>query len=186
MRKQHLLSLSAVLIAGLAFGSVNTASAGINRGANPDKKVEITQVRHGNDRHDNNSRYDRNDRNDRSRDDGRNDRGRDYGRNDRYDNNRHSNNNNKTVIIKKESNRWNVGDALLFHFGRTVIDEVFDTHPRQTTVIVRQGYYQTIWVEPVYEYRRTPCGDLVKVVVREGFYKKVWIPATTTCETGYH
>ena len=189
MRKKHLLSLSAILIAGLAFGSVNTASAGISRGANPDRKVEITQVRHGNDdRHDRSSRHERNDR---GRNDSRFDRGRDHSRhdgNDRHDRYayKHRGNNNKTVIIKKESNRWDVGDALLYHFGRSVINEVFDTHPRRTTVIVKQGYCKTIWVEPVYEYRRSACGDLVKVVVREGFYKKIWIPATTSCETGYH
>lgn len=171
MRKHHLFTLTAVLLAGLAFGSVNTASA--DRG---DKnRHESKSYRHDNDRSHNSRsnsrpRYDRHD----SRRDNNN-----YGR---HDNRRKGN---TTVIVKKDRDRWNVGDALLYHFGRTVINGVFE-QPRRTTVVIKQGRYDYVWVAPVYEYRRTVCGDLVKVVVREGFYKKIWIPATTSCETGYH
>lgn len=168
MRTNHVFTLTAVLLAGLAFGSVNTASA--DRGDN-DRRRDNNSYRHDNDRRDNDRR-----------DFGRNDRGRDR---DRHDYRGHDRGNDKTtVIIKKDRDRWNVGDALLYHFGKTVINEVFE-HPRQTTVIVT-GHYDYVWVAPVYEYRRDHCGNLVKICVREGFYKKVWIPATTSCETGYH
>lgn len=168
MRYSHVLSLSAILIAGLALGSVNTASAD-SRGRD-DGRRDNNSYRHDNDR---GSR-------DRGRfDNNRNDSRRDYGRHDNHDNGK------TTVIIKKDRDRWDVGDALLYHFGRTVINEVFQAPVRTTTVIVN-GHYDYVWVEPIYEYRRTACGDLVKVVVREGFYKKVWVSATTSCETGYH
>jgi hypothetical protein len=181
MRYSQVLSLSAILIAGLALGSVNTASAA--PGGRNDNRRDSGSQRYDNgrnDRHDNNSRRDFGRGNDRHDDRGR------YDRNDHRDNH----NSKSTVIIKKDSNRWDVGDALLYHLGRTVINDVFDVRPK-TTVIVTQptivtGHYELIWVEPVYVYRRTACGDLVKVVEREGFYKKVWIPATTSCETGYH
>lgn len=175
MRKHHVLSLTVVLLAGLGLGTVDTASA--------------APKGHDNDRASSSYRYDNGRRDNRGHDHGRfenrdrNDRRFRYGR-------RHRHNNRTTVIIKRDRDRWNIGDALLYHLGRTVIDGVFDTRPRTTVIVTKQriipGHYQLVWVEPVYEYRRTPCGDLVKVVVREGFYKKVWIPATTSCETGYH
>ncbi|HAI10512.1 MAG TPA: hypothetical protein DCM28_02330 [Phycisphaerales bacterium] len=170
MRKNHLFTMTAVLLAGLAFGSVNTASA-----ARGDSQREDKSYRHDNDRS-------HNSRSNRSRHDDRHDNRRDRNRYDRHDN-RHKDN--RSVIIKKDRDRWNVGDALLYHFGRSVINGVFE-QPRRTTVVIKQGRYDYVWVAPVYEYRRRACGTLVKVVVREGFYKKIWIPATTSCETGYH
>ena len=171
MRYSQVLSLSAVLLAGLALGSVNSAQAGRGDDNRRDSQSYRSDSRHGRSA----SRSNESHRGNRSR------------RNDRYDNNRHR----ASRVIIKERKRWDVGDALLYHFGRTVINEVFQTPTYSTRVVVRskhvcQARYDMVWVEPVYEYRRNRCGQIVKVCVREGFYKKVWISATRCCETGYH
>ena len=175
MRTNHVLTLAAVLFAGIALGGTNTAQAA--RGDSGRNE--------SNSRHSQNDRYNRNDRG-HNNNSSRHDR-----RDDRYSNkNRSSGHGNKTVIIKEKRDRWDVGEALLYQFGKAVINDVFDTPVRRTkTVIINNrpsGYYNIVWIEPVYEYRRTECGQRVKVIVREGFYKKIWIPATPRCETGYH
>jgi len=171
MRYSQVLSLSAVLLAGLAFSSVNTAQAG----GGDDNRLDSRSSRSDSHRDRHTSRRDESHRGDR------------YRRGGRYDNSRH---NNHRVVIK-ERKHWDVGDALLYHFGRTVINDVFQTPRHSTRVVVRlkhvcQSRYDMVWIEPVYEYRRNRCGQIVKVCVRAGFYKKVWISATRCCETGYH
>lgn len=175
MRTNHVLTLAAVLFAGMALGGTHTAQA----------------ARGGQDRHESSSRHSQNDRYSR-RDRGHKNKSSRHDRhNDRYSSkHRSSGHRNKTVIIKERRDRWDVGDALLYQFGKAVIDGVFDVPVRTTkTVIINRnygGYYKMVWVAPVYEWRRTSCGQRVQVIARDGFYKKVWIPATSRCETGYH
>lgn len=39
------------------------------------------------------------------------------------------------------------------------------------------GYYTRVWVPPVYETRRRPCGRTDQVLVEDGYYKRVWVSA---------
>jgi hypothetical protein len=48
---------------------------------------------------------------------------------------------------------------------------------RYEKVLVAEGYTRRVWVPPVYECRRDPCGREYRVLVREGYYREECVPA---------
>jgi hypothetical protein len=44
-----------------------------------------------------------------------------------------------------------------------------------TERVWQPGYYKTVYVEPVYDWRRDHCGRPVRVMVRPGCTQRVWV-----------
>jgi len=47
------------------------------------------------------------------------------------------------------------------------------------------GYYRKVWVDPIYRTVYPRCGRPYRVIVRAGYYKTVWVPGKCGSGCGY-
>ena len=84
----------------------------------------------------------------------------------------------------RNDSRWSIGFSLGTGHGRTA------RHVRTG------GYIERRWVAPVYKTRWDGCGRKYRVVIREGYWEKIWVPyrrpirrhrdCTSRCGAGCH
>ncbi|MBI3817393.1 MAG: hypothetical protein HY286_01785 [Planctomycetes bacterium] len=80
--------------------------------------------------------------------------------------------------------KFNIGASLQFG-NRGVVREVREREfrrreiyiPAHYEIVSRQiwieGCFRDVWVEPVYDFRRDACGNLIRVVARAGYWTRV-------------